>query len=291
MTDELHKTEGGPAGDLNEVLRLQAAALARMSERMDTHRMAAARPPIPPPPERHGLHLPVLASDAAALTEDSLPVLNAFREFLEQERRRTRARVLWVSLSFAVVFGITVSAVVWLGRERIRELRSDLGSTNKRVDDTLQSASEEIRKVSEAAGRTVSTIQRDVNSTILNAQSAIASNVNVEMKTRDAEIDLLKEKLSSLEIENAVLLGRLREATREAEARARAVEEQQEAREGAERAEETTAGTPDSMEQGLEVGEPAPRGTAPESAGDPPIVIQTPAYNRPVRLKMPAMTP
>ncbi len=285
MTEELHRTEGGASGDLNEVLRLQAAALARMSERMDSHRMAAAKP-VAPAPERHGMHLPVLAADAA-LTEDSLPVLNAFREFLEQERRRARARILWTSLAFALVFGVTLVAALWLGRERIRELRNDLGATTRRVDDTLQNANAEMRRVSEAAGRTVSTLKQDIHSTMSQAQSAIASNVTVEMKSRDAQIDLLKEKLSSLEIENAVLVGRLREAEREAEARAQAMREPQEEQEPVVEEEEPSAPDAGAMEAVTPVAELA----VPEAAGDPPIVIQTPAYNRPVRLKVPSLAP
>lgn len=290
MTEELHQADGGSGADLNEVLRLQAVALARMSERMDSHRAAGPRPAPLPSGERPGSgNLPVLASDAA-LTEDSLPVLNAFREFLDQERRRSRARILWVSFSFAVVFAVTALLVVWMGRERLQELRNDLGTTNKKVDETLQSANAEIKKVSEAAGRTVSTIQKDVNTTLHKAQSAMASNVAVEMRSRDAELGLLKEKLAALEIENAFLIGRLREANRATEAADMAAEEPEPVENGGEAAVEVpeegsavTADTPAMSEQGNPAG--------PVSAGGAPILIQTPAYNRPVRLKVPPLAP
>lgn len=290
MTEELHQTDGGSGADLNEVLRLQAVALARMSERMDSHRLAGARPaPLPPGERPASGNLPVLASEAA-LTEDSLPVLNAFREFLDQERRRSRARILWVSFLFAVVFSLTALVVLWMGRERLQELRNDLGTTNKKVEQTLQSASDEMKKVSEAAGRTVSTIRQDVNTTLHKAQSAMASNVAVEMQSRDAELGLLKEKLAALEIENAVLIGRLREANRVSEAAAVTEERPEPVENGGgqgvvEQEEESTGPS--------ENPQAADRGSAvePGSVGGAPILIQTPAYNRPVRLKVPSLAP
>lgn len=291
MTEETHRSDGESGVDLNEVLRLQAVALARMSERMDSYRTAAAGKPSVPPPEaeRHGSpHLPVLASEAR-LTEDSLPVLNAFREFLEQERRRTRARILWVSLSFAVLFAATVTTVMWMGRERLSELRNDLGSTSRRVDERIQAASAEMQRASEVAGRTASILKRDMNSTLTMAQSTMASNLNAEMKSRDVEIDLLKEKLSSLEIENAVLVGRLREATRSMEARAEGMREETVAPE--EQTAEAESGEPEpGVEKGVASSRPATNDAMAEFLA-PPIVIQTPAYNRPVRFKMPAMKP
>ncbi len=285
MTEQNQHTDGGTSPDLNEVLRLQAVALARMSERMDAHRTPGPKPLPSPPVERPaGGNLPVLASDAA-LTEDSLPVLNAFRDFLEQERRRTRARILWVSLSFAVVFGVAAAVVIWMGRERLLELRSDLGSTTRKVDQSLQDANAEMRKVSEAAGRTVTTIQRDVNATLHKTQSTIASNVAVEMQSRDAELGLLKEKLAALEIENAVLIGRLREADRAA---AEAAEPVQDSEPEIVPDGEESCGKPDQAAAGTSVREETGLAMPPPDGGAP-ILIQTPAYNRPVRLKVPSL--
>lgn len=288
MTDETHKPDGEPAAaDLNEVLRLQAVALARMSERMNTHQVGAARI-LPPTQERAGAHLPVLASDAA-LSEDSMPVLSAFREFLDQERRRTRARILWISLLFVVLFSVSAAVLVWMGREHIRELQDDIGTANRKLEASRESADAEIRKISESAKQSVKALKQDLNSSMTQAQSAMVSNVNTKLQHSDAEMDLLKDKLSALEIENAVLIGRLREAVDRAEAL-------QLERMNAETAAEMDAMT--SVEPAVtgtgprdELVETAAATNAPQSVGGDPIVIQTPAYNRPVRLKVPAMAP
>ena len=88
-------------GNLTEILRLQAETLARM-----TSRMGAGVPPDPPAARlpqgarfadddedddaTGNSALPVLARDPS-VSGESLPVLNTFRKFLADERRRAMA--------------------------------------------------------------------------------------------------------------------------------------------------------------------------------------------------------
>ena len=275
MTEETHKPDGdSTTGDLNEILRLQAVALARMSERINAQYTSPVKA-LPPLQERSGLHMPILTSDAA-LSEDSMPVLNAFREFLDQERRRTRARILWISLLFAVLFAASVAAILWLGRERLQELRADIGVANRKVDASRERASDEIKKISETATRSVTAMKRDMSM----AQSAIVSNLNDKLQNRDVETELLKEKLSNLEIENAMLIGRMRDSADRAEAR-QATEEAADA-DGAEML--------DPMDDNIGVVTDETNDVV-QSKDMAPIVIQTPSYNRPVRLKVPRLSP
>jgi hypothetical protein len=287
MTEE-HKPDDEPtAPDLNEVLRLQAVALARMSERMNMHQSGAARP-LPPVQDRTGSCLPMLASDVA-LSEDSMPVLSAFREFLDQERRRTRARILWISLLFVVLFSASAAVLVWMGREHIQELRADIGTANRKVEASRERADAEIRKISERANQSATVLKRDLNSSMTQAQSVLASNLNTKLQRSDAEMDLLKDKLSALEIENAVLVGRLREALERAEAlQLEEMHAETEAEMDALAVEDQAkAGTVATEEEIPAVVEMMP---ASDSDRDP-IVIQSPSYNRAFRLKVPVMTP
>ncbi len=288
MTQQTHRPDDEPAApDLNEVLRLQAVALARMSERMNTHASGAARP-LPPIQDRAGSHLPVLASDMA-LSEDSMPVLNAFREFLDQERRRTRARILWISLLLVLLFSVSAAVLVWMGRERIQELRADIGTANQKVEASRVSADAEIKKMSESAKQSVTALKHDLNSSLTQAQSTMASNLTSKLQRSDAELDLLKDKLSSLEIENAVLVGRLHEALERAEALQLERMNVETAAEMAAMTDEdqTKAGGAASEEEMPAVVET----NAAAVSGQDPIVIQSPSYNRAFRLKVPAMTP
>ncbi len=280
MTESTHKPDGeSTASDLNEVLRLQAVALARMSERMNTPQSGSVKS-LPPIQERHGSHLPVLASDMA-LSEDSMPVLNAFREYLDQERRRARARILWLSLLFASLFAGTVAVLLWMDRERVQEMRADLGTANKMMEASRENANAEIKKLSETANRSVEALKQDLSSSMSMAQLEMGSNLNARLQNRDAELELLKEKLSALEIENAVLLGRLREeADRQNERPAVNVEmERDEVVEAPPVIEDVVGGL---VESNTVVLPPIDK---------EPIVIQKPSYNRQVRMKMPVMTP
>lgn len=289
MTQQTHRPDDEPAApDLNEVLRLQAVALARMSERMNTHASGAAARPLPPIQDRAGSHLPVLASDMA-LSEDSMPVLNAFREFLDQERRRTRARILWISLLLVLLFSVSAAVLVWMGRERIQELRADIGTANQKVEASRVSADAEIKKMSESAKQSVTALKHDLNSSLTQAQSTMASNLTSKLQRSDAELDLLKDKLSSLEIENAVLVGRLHEALERAEALQLERMNVETAAEMAAMTDEdqTKAGGAASEEEIPAVVET----NAAAVSGQDPIVIQSPSYNRAFRLKVPAMTP
>ncbi len=198
---------------LSEVLRLQAVALARMSERMSNRQQAAdpqpASAPVPPRPWQED-QFPVLARDAA-LSEDSLPVLNTFRKFLEAERRRARRRVIWVSILLGTGFMIAVGAVAWVGRERIAELKVEIMSANRRVADARRLAEAELDKVAESAAAAASSLRLDLRRNVVSSHTLLSSNLNTRLLGRDAELDQVKEKLLAMEIENAMLMSQLKE--------------------------------------------------------------------------------
>lgn len=209
MTDEKHnpETEHHGVEGLTEVLRLQAEALSRISERMSQGQHSV------PPPEHHEpkgdpAHLPVLARDPS-LTEESLPVLNSFKKFLDEERQRGRKRMLWGLLGFTVVFSSVLAVIVWMNSERARELKNDIVQTKALSEQTRLASDAELKRLAEqtsqAATQNVSQLRKDITRNILWAHSMIASNMNSELTGRDGELERLKEKLSEVEIENAML--------------------------------------------------------------------------------------
>jgi len=223
MTDEKNSSDFERRGveGLTEVLRLQAEALSRISERMaGKHEpqadsptgMHSHHPHLEPP--RDASHLPVLAGDPA-LGEDSLPVLNSFKKFLDQERRHTRKRMLWALAAFTVVFAVVLTAIVLTGNDRVRELKTGLSQAGTLVEQTRRDANDKMKRIEEqtalAATQNVSQMRKDITRNILWAHSVISSNMSAELTGRDGEMDRMKEKLSELEIANAMLARRVSE--------------------------------------------------------------------------------
>lgn len=281
MTDEKPHPELERQGveGLTEVLRLQAEALSRISERMSGARHPGATPGIPPvEPRRESGNLPVLAGDPA-LSGDSLPVLNSFKSFLEQERQMARRRLLWVILGFTGVFSAVLALLVWLNNERASGLEADLRHSAERSEQARQEADAGLKRLAAQSALTatqnVNQMRHDMARNILWAHSVIASNFTSELSGRDSELDRLKEKLASVEVENALLSRRLAELDdrleqvesaakeRDAEDAIRAQINQQEA---------TAAATA--------------RPVMPAPAAEP-LQINSARYNRPLKLRMP----
>ena len=216
MTDEKNKSSSDQRGvdGLTEVLRLQAEALSRISERMAANQggVDALHPGVgmPPPvePPRESRHLPVMASDPG-LHEDSLPVLNSFKKFLDEERHRARKRMIWVLAGFTVVLATVLTVLVWMSGERSKGLEADISKAQSLAERSRQEADAGLRKLGEAnaqmATQSAAQIHKDITRNILWAHSVITSNLSSELAGRDSEVDRLREKLAALEIENALL--------------------------------------------------------------------------------------
>ncbi len=225
MTDEKQNPDTDHRGveSLTEVLRLQAEALSRISERMSGMRgMSSGPTPIPPPAESKaesgsGSTLPALAGDPA-LNEESLPVLNSFKKFLDHERRRARKRILWVLFGFTVAFSGVLAVIVWMNRESVCQLNTDITQANARVERSRQETEAEIKRMQEktalSATQSATSIRKDITRNILWAHSVISSNLNTEIAGRDETLDRLKEKISALEIENTMLTRQVNELAR-----------------------------------------------------------------------------
>lgn len=216
MTDETQKANSDPGGvgGLTEILKLQAEALARMSERMAGQQAPhLSGPPLALPPRFDGAggHFPVMAGDPA-MSEEGLPVLNAFRKFLETERRKARRRFVWMSVLFVVFMGGVIAAAASLWSNRVRELSSDIAGVRteaaeaKVAAQVRTDAGEKAQRVAESAVKSVSDIKNNL--------SAAQSNLAAEVVSRSGEIDRLKEMISSLQLENAVLISQVNTLTK-----------------------------------------------------------------------------
>jgi len=272
--DNEHRAMDG----LTEVLRLQAEALSRISERMAGMRGAPpdstpiqVPPPFQPGVGRESGNLPVLAHDPA-LNEESLPVLNSFKNFLDQERRRTRKRLLWVLLGFTMVFSGVVVVIVWQNSESAQEIKADIAKTSNLAKQSRLETQAEIQRLGEQASVTatqnVSQMRKDIARNIVWAHSVIASNVSSELSGRDSEAERLKEKISSIEIENAMLSRRVVELG----LRVSALEDRDRV----------------SADLEAQAQESFPRTNTPSASAKPaPVIINSPKYGRSFQLRMP----
>jgi DNA repair exonuclease SbcCD ATPase subunit len=160
---------------------------------------------------------PVLARDPV-LSEESLPVLNSFKNFLDQERRRARKRILWVLLGFTVAFSAVLVVVAWMTSERARGLEADISQSKARAERNRMDSEAQIQRLGQMASMTatqnVSQMRKDITRNILWAHSVIASNVSSELSGRDSEMERLREKLSAIEVDNAMLARQLDELGR-----------------------------------------------------------------------------
>ncbi len=196
---------------LTEVLRLQAEALSRISERMAGMNQSGAKAP-PRSSEKinpgDGMNLPALAGDPA-LNEESLPVLNSFKKFLDQERRRGRKRFIWGLIGFTVMFAVVLAIIVKMNSARVHDLKEDIQQTSLRLDRSQQEAGAEIKKMADTAALSVeknaANMRSDITRNILWAHSALTSNMNSVLIDRDTEIERLKEKISAMEVDNTML--------------------------------------------------------------------------------------
>jgi len=215
MTEENKNSGSEQRGmdGLTEILRLQAEALSRISERMaDSRGVQQETPPGFSTPAHEPIrdpgHLPVRAGDPA-LNEESLPVLNSFKKFLDQERQRSRKRMIWILAGFSVVVFGVLGIIVVTSQERANALEADILNTRFKAEQARAEAGQEIKQLGEKttlmATQNANQMRKDITRNVLWAHSVISSNMNVELSGRDSDFDRLKDKLSSLEIENAMV--------------------------------------------------------------------------------------
>ncbi len=213
MTDNKNGLEPEKKGveSLAEVLRLQAEALSRISERMAKMNQVTGKPPSPflgKEQSMNGVHLPALAGDPS-LNEDSLPVLNSFKQFLAQERRRGRKRFVWGLCGFTLVFACLLVAIVLFTRARDEALKADIEQTSTKLDRSQKDAESNLKKALDKTAQTTAkseaVIRSDITRNILWAHSALASNMTTGLSDRNGQIERLKEKVSSLEVDNTML--------------------------------------------------------------------------------------
>ena len=153
----------------------------------------------------HALNRPV--DRALVAKQESLPVLEAFHEFLENERRRTRARIIVISSVFVLILicVVGVGALVGLGLYRqmkadYSDIQGELARVRLEAESSKKEAASLLERIGSESGELRNALDRD-RQAMLASSSALASRI----ENYDDELDSLKELVSMLETENTFL--------------------------------------------------------------------------------------
>ena len=216
-------------GNLTEILRLQAETLARM-----TSRMGAAAPLAPPaarlPPGARfadddedddatgNSTLPVLASDPS-VSGESLPVLNTFRKFLADERRRARHRLTMVAVVFAVLLIVILTALIWAGRDRLQNMREELSRKQEQLQAGLKEGLrehegqilEKNRQLTDDKVNQVAAATLRYGAALTNQTAKTQYEMRQDLDAQGMDLGRAKDTVSKLQIENADLGRQLQE--------------------------------------------------------------------------------
>jgi hypothetical protein len=166
--------------------------------------------------ETEGQALRLRGGHGIERTPKSLPVLRAFQDFLEAERRRSRNRILFLTAFFAAVLISVVSIGLFVGMAFMGQVRGDVDGM--RVD--LTDARETAATVRQEARSAMAAMARDAVARRTEAQAdrselaAAAGAMEAGLAACSNRLTDLKGLLDSLKADNAELKGDIADARR-----------------------------------------------------------------------------
>lgn len=138
----------------------------------------------------------IIRAGDEALEEDDLPVLNAFRQFLEAERKRARRQLVRLMVLFSIAVLAALAGGVYVVRDWMRQVARGVENEKSRTESIRSESFSNIQTVARAAV----TLKRDV---MEGAKKSAA--VEADLERQRAELARLMDTIVTLEIENAML--------------------------------------------------------------------------------------
>ena len=145
---------------------------------------------------------------SSPLTAESMPVLSAFNEFLDNERKQARRRMIALSLFFIIILLGTSAALFYIGFGLFRQTQADIADLQTDLREyrhTLSEVStENIRGMIErrntaVQGELLSAIENTRRQAIEDSRSVIEQ----ELSRREQEISRLRKMLDELDMESS----------------------------------------------------------------------------------------
>lgn len=137
----------------------------------------------------------IIRTGDEALDED-MPVLNAFRQFLDQERRRARRQMIGLIALFSVLLLGLAGAGGWYVRTLLRRMGDDLETTKIRQ--------EEARLATVSNLQTVATTAISLKKDVIDTRKA-SVQLREKVQEQSGELGKLLDTITTLEIQNSKL--------------------------------------------------------------------------------------
>jgi len=145
--------------------------------------------------------------DVPETSQDNLPVLEAFQRFLDAERRKTRRRLLAVSLSFLVVLTAIVGGATFMGVAFFAELRRDFDD----IENSVARTRDNNLRIQEDAEKTLKAVEKQRHEIMADYEnekkslSTAQSEIESQMRSHTTALDEIKAMVATLKSENSLL--------------------------------------------------------------------------------------
>lgn len=151
---------------------------------------------------------PAAVTAALPAGADSMPVLSAFNQFLDAERRSARRRMMALSFFFIIILLGISGALFFIGFGLFRQTQADLADLQQDMHAYRQTLSEvspeRIRGMLDRQQNAVeSSLLSAIENTRLQTVEDSRSLIEQELTEREREVARLQEMLSEIDIENS----------------------------------------------------------------------------------------
>lgn len=141
-------------------------------------------------------------------TPESLPVLEAFQSFLDAERKKTRKRIMAVSVFFLILIGVASGAAVMAGMLLAKQVKKDVSGMRDEVS-AVRSEARKYQQDVEKALSSFTTEAEKLREEVKKETAAGSSELTSQVSSYNEELAELKTTLQTVENENTVLRGDL----------------------------------------------------------------------------------
>lgn len=168
--------------------------------------------PLPPKIVRRHVEslLPARKTDNSIVGQDrdgeSLPVLEAFQKFLDVERRKTRRRIMAVSIVALILIAVAGGAAVVAGLLLAGRVKQDVTGMQEQVA-AVRAEARSSRTEVENALVTFAARTESLRAEIASAQTSGAAEVTAKIGEYNGELEKLTATLQAIEEENRILKG------------------------------------------------------------------------------------
>jgi hypothetical protein len=144
-------------------------------------------------------------ADLADVSTDTMPVLQAFQEFLETERKHARRQIMAVTIFFLMLFIIIAGAGTFFGVVYVGKMNSQMTTLHRDLATTKRSLKQETSDMLlglKARTDALTAKIVDGDTLIKEATSEISSTVSNSLAMRLGELAQIRSALSELREEN-----------------------------------------------------------------------------------------